>query len=105
MKDYERLTKEDLEILNDLYERLVLDYAGDKQFKQLEEDRLVIGRFIDKIESGKWIELPCIRETKSKGANHELVYLNKYEQIQIETLDEDEMEYGKAKLAELRGEK
>lgn len=65
MRDYERLTKEDLEILNDLYERLVLDYAGDKQFEQLEEDRLVIGRFIDKIESGKLIELPLIVKTKS----------------------------------------
>ncbi len=41
------ICKEDIEILKDLYERLVDDYADNTPFYQLEEDRLVLGKIIE----------------------------------------------------------
>lgn len=44
------MDKKNLELLLDLYQRLVLDYSGDQPFEQREEDRLVIGHIIDELE-------------------------------------------------------
>ena len=50
---------ERLDDLYSLHNRLTLDYVGDKDFEQTEEDRLLTGDLIDKIEQGTLIELPC----------------------------------------------
>ena len=43
------LSKLDLDVLLDLEKRLIDDYNDEKPFEQHEEDRLVIGKIIDKM--------------------------------------------------------
>lgn len=45
--------EKELELLVDLYNRLVLDYSGDQKFEQHEEDRLIIRNIIDDIENNE----------------------------------------------------
>lgn len=49
-----------LDELYSLHNRLVDDYNEDKQFEQMEEDRLLTYDLIKKIESYQLVELPCI---------------------------------------------
>lgn len=44
-----RLLLKDYDLLCDLLYRLTLDYNGDKDFSQQEEDRLVLGHIVDMI--------------------------------------------------------
>jgi len=43
----------DIELLTDLYNRLVLDYNGDKPFEQTEEDRLILLHTIEFLEQAE----------------------------------------------------
>ncbi len=42
-----------IELLEDLYERLVLDYNGDKPFEQMEEDRFAVDEAIELLRGEK----------------------------------------------------
>ena len=42
-----RLDEIDIKILEDIQQRLVEDYQGDKEFEQFEEDRIEVGKAID----------------------------------------------------------
>lgn len=48
--EFLKIIHEDLE---DLQLRLVLDYNGDKDFEQTEEDRLVLGNLLDLLDNLK----------------------------------------------------
>ncbi len=42
-----------IELLEDLYQRLVLDYNGDKPFEQREEDRFAVDEAIEMLRGEK----------------------------------------------------
>lgn len=63
----------------------------------------------DKLESGKLIELPCLRKTTLKWKDKEiiqyqLVYLNQYGDVCTTIYGEDELKEAKQKLKDLKGE-